>query len=163
MSPSPFSLDPLAEVAAGAELERRIALDRVPATLDADGLRQLAGRAEHLEAVVVHHEVDEAAIAGDAPKALLQLEIRRLDLRGNLVGINTAIFNRDQGSSGIGFAIPSIMVRALIASDLDAGALGIGVPLDYFSVAVDEAELRWAKDAGSKEPKESPTPRERKR
>lgn len=33
-------------------------------------------------------------------------------------------------------------MRALLAAHLDAGALGIGLPLDYFSEAVDEAELR---------------------
>ncbi len=33
-------------------------------------------------------------------------------------------------------------MREIIAADLDAGALGIGLPLDYFSEAVDEAELR---------------------
>ncbi len=33
-------------------------------------------------------------------------------------------------------------MRRMLGSALDAGALGIGVPLDYFSEAVDDAELR---------------------
>ncbi len=33
-------------------------------------------------------------------------------------------------------------MRAMLEAGLDAGGLGIGVPLDYFSEAVDEAELR---------------------
>ncbi len=39
-----------------------------------------------------------------------------VDLAGNLVGINTAIFSRSGGSQGIGFAIPSNMVRVVVAS-----------------------------------------------
>ncbi|MCX4245039.1 trypsin-like peptidase domain-containing protein [Paraliomyxa miuraensis] len=36
-----------------------------------------------------------------------------IDLRGRVVGINTAIFSPNGGSSGIGFAIPSGMARAV--------------------------------------------------
>jgi Do/DeqQ family serine protease len=39
-----------------------------------------------------------------------------VDLAGNLVGINTAIFSRSGGSQGIGFAIPANMVRVVVAS-----------------------------------------------
>jgi len=39
-----------------------------------------------------------------------------VDLDGRLVGINTAIFSRSGGSQGIGFAIPSNMVRVVVAS-----------------------------------------------
>ena len=39
-----------------------------------------------------------------------------VDLSGKLVGINTAIFSRSGGSQGIGFAIPSNMVRVVVAS-----------------------------------------------
>src|SRR5829696_6132992 len=38
---------------------------------------------------------------------------------GRLVGINTAIFSRSGGSHGIGFAIPSSMVRAVVDSARD--------------------------------------------
>jgi S1-C subfamily serine protease len=37
-------------------------------------------------------------------------------MEGRLVGINTAIFSRSGGSHGIGFAIPSTMVKAVIDS-----------------------------------------------
>lgn len=37
-----------------------------------------------------------------------------IDMRGRLIGINTAIYSRSGGSVGIGFAIPSNMVRAVV-------------------------------------------------
>jgi Do/DeqQ family serine protease len=43
------------------------------------------------------------------------------DLSGRLVGINTAIFSRSGGSQGIGFAIPSNMVRVVVASARNGG------------------------------------------
>ncbi|MEL0022490.1 MAG: PDZ domain-containing protein, partial [Rickettsiales bacterium] len=39
-----------------------------------------------------------------------------VDMRGQLVGINTAIYSRSGGSLGIGFAVPSNMVRTVVAS-----------------------------------------------
>ncbi|MET0156261.1 MAG: Do family serine endopeptidase [Rickettsiales bacterium] len=39
-----------------------------------------------------------------------------IDMQGRLAGINTAIYSRTGGSNGIGFAIPSNMVRAVVAS-----------------------------------------------
>jgi Do/DeqQ family serine protease len=39
-----------------------------------------------------------------------------VDMNGRLAGINTAIFSRSGGSQGIGFAIPSNMVRVVVAS-----------------------------------------------
>jgi Do/DeqQ family serine protease len=39
-----------------------------------------------------------------------------VDMAGRLVGINTLIFSRSGGSQGIGFAIPSNMVRVVVAS-----------------------------------------------
>jgi Do/DeqQ family serine protease len=41
-----------------------------------------------------------------------------IDMDGRLVGINTAIFSRSGGSNGIGFAIPSNMVRVVVDSAL---------------------------------------------
>lgn len=37
-----------------------------------------------------------------------------IDMQGRLVGLNTAIYSRSGGSVGIGFAIPSNMVRAVL-------------------------------------------------
>ncbi len=44
-----------------------------------------------------------------------------VNLDGQLVGINTAIFSRTGGSVGIGFAIPANMVRGVIAAALHGG------------------------------------------
>ena len=49
-------------------------------------------------------QTDAAINPGNSGGALV-------DLAGRLVGINTAIFSRSGGSQGIGFAIPSNMVR----------------------------------------------------
>ncbi len=39
-----------------------------------------------------------------------------VDMQGRLIGINTAIFSRSGGSNGIGFAVPSNMVRVVLES-----------------------------------------------
>lgn len=54
-----------------------------------------------------------------------------LDLKGELVGINTAILAPDRGSVGIGFAIPSSIVRSVMDQleefgNVRRGTLGIG-------------------------------------
>jgi S1-C subfamily serine protease len=43
-------------------------------------------------------------------------------MTGKLVGINTAIFSRSGGSQGIGFAIPTNMVRVVVASAKSGGS-----------------------------------------
>ena len=53
-------------------------------------------------------QTDAAINPGNSGGALI-------DMRGHLIGINTAIFSRSGGSNGIGFAIPSNMVRAVVA------------------------------------------------
>ncbi len=40
-----------------------------------------------------------------------------VDMNGGVIGINTAIFSRDGGSLGIGFAIPSEMVATVVAAE----------------------------------------------
>jgi Do/DeqQ family serine protease len=54
-------------------------------------------------------QTDAAINPGNSGGALV-------DLNGHLVGINTAIYSRSGGSQGIGFAIPSNMVRVVVAS-----------------------------------------------
>lgn len=54
-------------------------------------------------------QTDAAINPGNSGGALI-------DMRGELVGINTAIYSRSGGSIGIGFAIPSNMVNAVLAS-----------------------------------------------
>ncbi len=52
-------------------------------------------------------QTDAAINPGNSGGALI-------DMTGKLIGINTAIFSRSGGSIGIGFAIPSNMVRAVV-------------------------------------------------
>lgn len=54
-------------------------------------------------------QTDAAINQGNSGGALVNMS-------GNLVGINTAIFSRSGGSDGIGFAIPSSIVRYVIAA-----------------------------------------------
>jgi S1-C subfamily serine protease len=55
-----------------------------------------------------------------------------INIRGELIGINTAILAPDRGSIGIGFAIPSdivwsVMQQLIKFGDVKRGVLGIGV------------------------------------
>jgi Do/DeqQ family serine protease len=59
-------------------------------------------------------QTDAAINPGNSGGALV-------DMTGRLVGINTAIFSRSGGSQGIGFAIPSNMVRIVVASAKSGG------------------------------------------
>lgn len=54
-------------------------------------------------------QTDAAVNPGNSGGALV-------DINGNLIGINTAIYSRDGGSLGIGFAIPAEMVKSVLAS-----------------------------------------------
>ncbi|ODN72022.1 DegQ family serine endoprotease [Methylobrevis pamukkalensis] len=54
-------------------------------------------------------QTDAAINPGNSGGALI-------DMSGTLVGINTAIFSRGGGSNGIGFAIPSDMVKVVLES-----------------------------------------------
>lgn len=61
-------------------------------------------------------QTDAAINPGNSGGALI-------DMNGRVVGINTAIFSRSGGSMGIGFAVPSNMVRAVLASVETTGRL----------------------------------------
>ncbi len=61
-------------------------------------------------------QTDAAINPGNSGGALV-------DMDGRLVGINTAIFSRSGGSHGIGFAIPSNMVRLVVQSALTGGTV----------------------------------------
>lgn len=60
-------------------------------------------------------QTDAAINPGNSGGALV-------DMNGNLVGVNTAIFSRSGGSNGIGFAIPAQMAR-FVASAAGQGAI----------------------------------------
>jgi len=61
-------------------------------------------------------QTDAAINPGNSGGALV-------DMNGQLVGINTAIFSKSGGSHGIGFAIPSNMVRLVVQSALKGGTV----------------------------------------
>lgn len=59
-------------------------------------------------------QTDAAINPGNSGGALV-------NVKGELIGINTAIFSRTGGSIGIGFAIPSNMVRTVVATAESGG------------------------------------------
>jgi len=61
-------------------------------------------------------QTDAAINPGNSGGALV-------DIDGKLIGINTAIFSKDGGSNGIGFAIPSSLVRTAISAITKTGKL----------------------------------------
>jgi serine protease Do len=73
-----------------------------------------ARTAPQLESDVSFIQTDAAINPGNSGGALV-------DMKGRLIGINTAIFSRSGGSIGIGFAIPSNLVTARIRG-LEGGA-----------------------------------------
>ena len=80
-------------------------------------------------------QTDAAINPGNSGGALV-------DMDGRLIGINTAIFSQSGGSHGIGFAIPSNLVRLVVQSALTGGKVQrpwLGAALQ--SVTPDIAEL----------------------
>jgi serine protease Do len=78
-------------------------------------------------------QTDAAINPGNSGGALV-------DMDGKLVGINSAIYSQSGGSVGIGFAVPSNMVRAVLVGVVDGGRLmrpwiGIGGEGVTFEVA----------------------------
>ena len=61
-------------------------------------------------------QTDAAINPGNSGGALITMD-------GKLVGINTAIYSRTGGSVGIGFAIPSNMVKMVVETAVNGGAL----------------------------------------
>ena len=59
-------------------------------------------------------QTDAAINPGNSGGALV-------DMAGRLIGINTAIFTKSGGSNGIGFAVPSNMVKVILRSSQSGG------------------------------------------
>ena len=71
---------------------------------------------QHLENFI---QTDAAINPGNSGGALV-------DVNGNLVGINTAIYSRSGGSMGIGFAIPTSTARMVMESIVQDGKVTRG-------------------------------------
>jgi serine protease Do len=67
-----------------------------------------------------------------------------VNLRGEVVGINTAIFSRSGGYMGIGFAIPSNMAKSVMESLISQGKVVRG----YLGVAIQDLNEGLAKSFG---------------
>ena len=73
-------------------------------------------------------------------------------LDGGVVGINTAIFSRDGGSLGIGFAIPSEMVASVVAAEKSGAGKGGGVQRGWLGVSVQSVTSDIAASIGLGKP-----------
>lgn len=71
-----------------------------------------------------------------------------MDLHGNLIGINTAIYSRSGGSMGIGFSIPINMAKAVMAQIIAHGSVERGfIGISTQDVTPDIAEALDLKDS----------------
>ncbi|MBI3249996.1 MAG: DegQ family serine endoprotease [Deltaproteobacteria bacterium] len=71
-----------------------------------------------------------------------------LNLKGEVVGINSAIFSQGGGNIGIGFAIPIDLARSIVAQLKDKGKVTRG----WLGVAIQSVTPELAKSFGLKEP-----------
>jgi len=72
-----------------------------------------------------------------------------VNIHGALVGINTAIFTRTGGYMGIGFAVPSNMVRSVVDSLVKTGEVVRG----WLGVSIQDVSHELAKEFGIDEAK----------
>lgn len=89
-------------------------------------------------------QTDAAINPGNSGGALV-------DINGQLVGVNTAIYSRSGGSNGIGFAVPSRLVQQVIRSAMSGGQLvrpWIGASSDTVTPEVARA-LKLPRPAGA--------------
>ncbi len=80
-------------------------------------------------------QTDAAINPGNSGGALV-------DVDGKLLGVNTAIYSRSGGSNGVGFAVPSSLVRQVIATATDGGSVRrpwVGAATDSVDAAVASA------------------------
>jgi Do/DeqQ family serine protease len=75
-----------------------------------------------------------------------------VNLQGHLVGVNTAIFSGSGGNIGIGFAIPSNMVRAVMAQlvqygEVKRGMLGVRLSNEFTPSIAENLGLENARGA----------------
>lgn len=72
-----------------------------------------------------------------------------VNIRGELIGVNTAIFSEGGGSMGIGFAIPSNMAKPVMESLMKAGKVVRG----WLGISIQEVTPELAKEFGLSNPK----------
>ncbi|MDC4203977.1 MAG: trypsin-like peptidase domain-containing protein [Candidatus Manganitrophus sp.] len=72
-----------------------------------------------------------------------------VNIRGELIGVNTAIFSDGGGSMGIGFAIPSNMAKPVMESLMKAGKVVRG----WLGISIQEVTSELAKEFGLSNPK----------
>jgi serine protease Do len=82
-------------------------------------------------------QTDAAINPGNSGGALV-------NTRGELIGINTAIFSRTGGNMGIGFAIPSNMAKRVLDSLIKTGKVVRG----YLGVSIQDVNAKIAKQFG---------------
>ncbi|HJX57865.1 MAG TPA: DegQ family serine endoprotease [Thiobacillus sp.] len=82
-------------------------------------------------------QTDAAINPGNSGGALV-------NTRGELIGINTAIFSRTGGSMGIGFAIPSNMAKGVMDSLIKHGKVVRG----FLGVSIQDVNAKIAKQFG---------------
>jgi serine protease Do len=83
-------------------------------------------------------QTDAAINPGNSGGALV-------NARGELIGINTAIFSQSGGYMGIGFAVPSNMVRSVMEQLVKGGKVVRG----YLGVSIQELTQELAKQFGT--------------
>lgn len=71
-----------------------------------------------------------------------------VNVRGELIGVNTAIISRTGGYEGIGFAVPSNMVRSVMTQLIKDGKVTRG----WVGVAIQQVTPELAKNFGLKKP-----------
>jgi len=89
-------------------------------------------------------QTDAAINPGNSGGALV-------NIRGELVGINTAIFTRSGGYMGVGFAVPSNMVRSVMDSLVKTGKVTRG----WLGVSIQDITPALGKEFGLKDSKGS--------
>ncbi len=85
-------------------------------------------------------QTDAAINPGNSGGALV-------NTRGELIGVNTAIFSRSGGYMGIGFAVPSNMVRLVMTSLIKEGKVVRG----WLGVSIQEVTSELGKQFGLKD------------
>lgn len=87
-------------------------------------------------------QTDAAINPGNSGGALV-------NVRGELIGINTAIFSRSGGYMGIGFAVPSDMAKSVMDSLVKTGTVRRG----WIGISIQEVTPGLAKEFGLSDPK----------